>query len=110
MLASEDRLRKPLPGQSEMFAPRTQPEAAAVVLDIPGPVPLPNAFRCPRCKAVTRVRCTRPPHRYRYCTACSHSYRTQEVVQADADAFLTLVATVMGGLNECGYGAGDTVD
>lgn len=109
MRLAEERVRKALPGQSEGFSRRESPGVVAEVAEIPGPVRLPNAFRCPVCSAATRVRCTRPPHRYRYCTVCGKSYRTQEVIQADADAFIQLVATVMGGLNECGFSAGDSV-
>jgi hypothetical protein len=100
--------RKPLRGQKELFPVKSRPEPVEINGQLIDPPVKPNAMRCPKCRAETRVRCTRPPFRYRYCQGCGFSYRTQEVVQADADALIGLVATVMGGLNECGISGDDS--
>ena len=102
MRHSEDRTIIPLPGQLDLF-PVPDKENFFYLNGKEIEVPKrPNAFTCPSCGATTRVRCTRPPFRYRYCSTCGKSYRTQEVMQEHADALISLVSTVIGGLNVAG--------
>lgn len=98
----KDREQRELPGQSSFLGKVATVRTRAVKTPVAVPKQPKNSTECPQCAGSTRVRCTRPPFRYRYCQECGFSYRTQEVIQQHAEALISLVSTVIGGLNECG--------
>lgn len=104
----EDTPRSPLPGQRTFWRDNRGKFG-------PKPVERPvkrtesvNSWLCPKCNAATRVTCSRPPFRYRQCMTCRHNYRTQEVIQAHADALLGLVRTTIRELEAIGVKPGST--